>query len=232
MKKTDKKIEDLEKELSYILGRRPDEFGLIPDQEGYISIKDLIQVYTQLGKTLTRNDINEILLKGTRLEIKENKIRAREIFFSIENIDLDLLPNTLFTFIRERAHETVFMQGIRYTNSWVPLFRDRDSALRVGNRRTKDPVILEITTNGFRASGVNAYILGDLILVSHVPKEALLGPRPKVEERTHTKIQKAVVPQELPGSVLLRPEPKPWQKAPKGRKPKGWKESLRKLRKQ
>lgn len=232
MNKVDKKIEDLEKELSYILGRKPDEFGLIPDQEGYISIKDLIQVYSQLGKTLTKNDLNEIILKDTKLEIRENRIRAKEIFFSVENISIHMLPKTLFTFIRERAHEAVFQQGIRYTNSLVPLFRDKDFALKVGMRRTKDPIILEINTNEFKNRGVKAYVIGDMILVSHVPQEALLGPRPKMEEKALKKPLKSSTPKELPGSVLLRPEPKPGPKAPKGRKPKGWKESVRKLRRQ
>ena len=41
---------DLKKQakfLTYILGIRPDEFGLVPDKEGYVKIKDLSRPYTK-----------------------------------------------------------------------------------------------------------------------------------------------------------------------------------------
>jgi len=35
--------QNLAKMLAYVLGRRPDEFGLIPDAEGFVRIKDLLK---------------------------------------------------------------------------------------------------------------------------------------------------------------------------------------------
>jgi putative RNA 2'-phosphotransferase len=29
--------------LSYVLGRRPDEFGLVPDADGFVRLKDLLK---------------------------------------------------------------------------------------------------------------------------------------------------------------------------------------------
>ena len=31
------RLEDLKKQVTYILSRRPDEFGLVPDEEGFIN---------------------------------------------------------------------------------------------------------------------------------------------------------------------------------------------------
>ena len=40
---TRKSVKQLEKWLKYILERRPDEFGLVPNPEGYVKIKDLLK---------------------------------------------------------------------------------------------------------------------------------------------------------------------------------------------
>ena len=41
-KKTTQKQDSLEKLLRYILGLRPDEFGLHPDENGYVAVKPLL----------------------------------------------------------------------------------------------------------------------------------------------------------------------------------------------
>ncbi|MCK7505928.1 MAG: hypothetical protein MZV70_18885 [Desulfobacterales bacterium] len=43
MSKSAFSAEPLAKMLAYVLGRRPDEFGLIPDAEGFVKIKDLLK---------------------------------------------------------------------------------------------------------------------------------------------------------------------------------------------
>ena len=37
-------LKPLAKFLAYILGNRPDEFGLVPDPDGYVKIKALLKV--------------------------------------------------------------------------------------------------------------------------------------------------------------------------------------------
>ncbi|MFN3534388.1 MAG: hypothetical protein ACK4WB_03255 [Desulfatiglandales bacterium] len=222
---------ELEKELNYILGRYPDEFGLIPDEMGYVSLKELLAVLSELGKGVTKNDINELLLRGGAFEIKGNRIRAKEIFFSRESIPNDLLPPTLYTFIRRRAHESVFREGIRYLDQMVPLFRDRESALKIGNRKTQGPVILELSTKAFRGAKTQVFALGNMLMADYIPKDSIVGPRPEAKDTKERSKVREVGHQELPGSVVLRPEGRPFQRVPKGKKPKGWKESIRKFRK-
>ena len=38
-----RKVEILSRLMSYILGNRPDEFGLVPDREGYVGMKEFLQ---------------------------------------------------------------------------------------------------------------------------------------------------------------------------------------------
>ncbi|MFW5875013.1 MAG: RNA 2'-phosphotransferase, partial [bacterium] len=57
-------MQQLAKLLSYILEKRPDEFGLIPDEQGYVSIKELLKVFaeTEGWRHIRRSSINELML--------------------------------------------------------------------------------------------------------------------------------------------------------------------------
>ena len=46
MKKT-KSTQILAKFIAYILERRPDEFGLVTDKEGFVKIKELLKAITE-----------------------------------------------------------------------------------------------------------------------------------------------------------------------------------------
>ena len=66
--------------LAYVLGRRPDEFGLIPDAEGFVRIKDLLKaLHEEEGwGYVNLSHLNEVLLSvpGAPFEIRENRIRC------------------------------------------------------------------------------------------------------------------------------------------------------------
>ena len=42
-KKTQIRINDLSRFLLYMLGRRPDEFGLVPEGEGWLSFREILR---------------------------------------------------------------------------------------------------------------------------------------------------------------------------------------------
>jgi len=71
----------LAKFLNYVLGRRPDEFGLVTDKEGFVKIKDLIKATSEEEglKYVRRAHINEIMitLPNHGLEIADPLIRAQ-----------------------------------------------------------------------------------------------------------------------------------------------------------
>jgi len=52
--------------LVYMLGHRPDEFGLVPDSEGFIPYKELLQaIHEEEGwRYVRRSHINEVLFGG------------------------------------------------------------------------------------------------------------------------------------------------------------------------
>lgn len=230
MANPDKRIGSIAKELSYVIGRKPDEFGLVPDRDGYFSIKEVMQVFSQQGKILTKNDINELLLKDKSFELEGNRIRPKEIFFTIEDIPPEFLPDIVYTFVRKRAHSTVYKEGIMYPDRFVLLFRDREFASEIGKRKTKDPIVLEISTKILSRHSIRICALGNLLLAESVPKDAIVGPRPEANEREVRKVRKAPEVTELPGSFILKPEGGQSRHG-KGKKAKGWKELMRKSRK-
>ncbi len=42
-----KNVRQLEKFLFYVLGKRPDEFGLVPDSEGYVRTRELLRAVSE-----------------------------------------------------------------------------------------------------------------------------------------------------------------------------------------
>jgi putative RNA 2'-phosphotransferase len=231
MSKTEKRIDDLVRHLNYVLGRRPDEFGLVPDENGFFSIKEVIQSFSKEIRPITYNDINELILKGAGIEVIENKIRVKEIYFSFEPCDISNMPKILYTFVRQKAHPVVLEKGIREGIKMIPLFSNKDFAQKVGRLRIGEPIILEIDSKRLIEKGTKPLMLGELFLVHSIPKEAITGPPIKAIEEKPKKPPKKPEPPEKPGSYLLKtPPPTRPQKPPKGRKPKGWKEGIRKFR--
>jgi len=106
----------LAKFLTYVLARRPDEFGLVPDQDGFVKIKELLKAVNeeQDWKYVRHSHINEILitLPSPFFEIQANLIRA----VSREQLSLpapaENLPKLLYTCVRRKAYPAVTEKGI------------------------------------------------------------------------------------------------------------------------
>ena len=103
------KVENLSRFLVYVLGLRPDEFGLVPDVDGFVGYKELLQaIHEEEGwRYVRQSHVNEVLMgKDRQLFHTEGKrIRVLE-----KKWDLDLdtpapsLPRILFIAVRKRAH--------------------------------------------------------------------------------------------------------------------------------
>jgi len=229
--------------LTYILAYRPDEFGLIPDEEGFVRYKDLFKaLHEENGwRHVRRSHINEMLMGGDRalFEAEDDRIRSQERHW-ILNTDNDLpLPGLLYTPVRRRAHPVAMERGLKAErNSYLALSPDREMALRMGHRRDQHPVLLEIPAAAAGKKGVQIFPFGDLFLAPEIPAHCISGPLPskdlvEKEEKKADKKQKphAGLQSATPGSFILDPQrdPDPSRKS-RGKKRKGWKEEARKMR--
>jgi len=241
----DMQVEGLARFLDYVLGRQPDEFGLVPDADGYVSFKELLKAIQEdpEWRQVRQGGIREVLMGEKRgwFEADERKIRAVERSWVLPGSGMPLseVPRMLFAAVRQRAHPVVMEKGLMpQADPFVVLSEDREMAARLGRRRDPEPVVLEIRASASRAKGVRYFGFGRLFLSPGIPAEFIAGP--KVDQallearalRREAK-EKTAAPQPdfTPGSFLLEPLRDPQaQRKRSGRKRKGWKEESRKVR--
>jgi putative RNA 2'-phosphotransferase len=242
--KPPKSVTRLAKYLDYVLGRRPDEIGLVPDPQGYVKIKELLKGLAEEEgwRNVRTAHLNEMLvvLPKPPIEISENMIRAthREDL-PVEKIEFNP-PKLLYTCIRRRAYPRALEKGILPgLNRAVVLSVDTDMALRMGKRIDPDPILLTVHVGMAQDRGGLIFRqVGQLLyLTDYLPAEFFSGPplpkEKKVEPKADRKSPVARNPE--PGSFQVdltsiaggraNPEDKLL-----GRKPK-WKQDKKKSRK-
>lgn len=235
------RVQNLSRFLNYILGHRPDEFGLVPDPDGFISYKELLRaIHEEPGWGYVKEgDIREVLMSEGRFlfEADENRIRALERRWHMDGDSPETPPPILYFAVRKRAHAHVVEKGLS-SERHVVLSTDSEFALRIGRRRDPKPVLLEILTRPARLKGVSFAVFGDLYLAHEVPPDCISGPPveeeapPRKDAKTKEEKPGRRKAEFMPGSFLLDPhrDPAP-HRAFKGKKTRGWKENARKLRK-
>lgn len=187
-----KSPQSLAKLLAYMLGRRPDEFGLVTDETGFVKIKDLLKALSEEEgwKYVRRSNLNEILysLSEPPFEISGNQIRAKHRDQLSQPKPAQDLPKLLFTCIRKRAYRSVLDKGIFPSGfHQVVLSSNREIALRIGKRTDHDPVMLTIQVQKSMAKGVKFYQTGEaLYLAERIPVSCFNGP-PLPKERPEAK---------------------------------------------
>ncbi len=227
--------------MLYVLGRNPHEFGLVPDKEGFVTYKELVQALNEEPgwRYVRQSHIHEVLLGKNRelFQPLEKRIRATDTHWELDlGRPSSTLPAILYTPVRRKAHPVVMEKGLRSAEGrYLILSSDRDMALRTGKRRDQDPVVLEVLARVAGSEGVKFYVFGDLFLGIEIPAKFIAGPpvsRDVLEgRRTETSKKEAAPkkrPYEAPGTFLLdlARDPDPYRRA-KGRKRKGWKEEAR-----
>jgi putative RNA 2'-phosphotransferase len=239
--------EQLAKLTAYILERHPEEFGLILNPDGFVSIKELLKVvHEESGYGyVRRSHLNEIQISiPASLEIRDDRIRAinRENLASPSPADHP--PKILFTCIRRKAHAVVIDKGIYPQGAdHVVLSSDRNMAERIGRRKDSQPIVLEVHTVKSYQQGVRFYQSGDsLFLADFIPPDCFSAPplpKEKHENEKPAKVSRRNKPEReedfTPGTFYMDISPEKKSKKT-GAKPKSrkapWKKDRKKLRKE
>ena len=172
----------LEKFIVYVLGRRPDEFGLVPDAEGWVKLKDLLKALNEEDgwRHVRRSHIDEIVLTqpAAEIEINDNRVRARLREHLPVPQPVDRPPKLFFTCIRRRAYSVVLEKGIvAAEGKKVVLAAAPDLALRIGRRRDPDPVLLTVNVEQALTHGIALHRFGELLyLADAIPSGCFTGP--------------------------------------------------------
>ena len=189
----------LAKFLDYVLSRRPDEFGLVPDKRGFFKIKELLKaINEETGfKYVRRSHLDEILitLPGHSFEIDAKLIRSKtRDRLPQRSVALDT-PKLLFTCVRQKAYPHVSIKGIRPgAFSHIVLSSDIDMARRIGKRFDPDPVVLHVNVQQSELQGVVFFQAGEtLYLANFIPADCFSGPALPREKPLSKQAKKADV---------------------------------------
>ncbi len=192
--------------LEYILALRPFEFALVPDKEGYISIKELLKAVheTKDLRWINKGNINSYISISSKplVEIKENKIRAVNFSKILFPEKTSLIPGELYLGIRRKAWPHIFEKGIYYKEKKVLLSSDKKRAAVIGKRIDNDPLIIHVSTKICVQKKVIFEKYGDeLYLSDFLPKESLKGPSiEKITEQIKDKNKKREKKETVHGS--------------------------------
>ena len=189
----------LAKFLDYILSRRPDEFGLVADNDGFFKIKDLIKALNEEDgfRYVRRSHLNEILITvpDPTFEIADKLIRSKvRDRLPQRSVALDA-PKLLYTCVRQKAYPHVSNKGIRPTGfSHIVLSSDIDMAERIGKRFDREPVVLHVNVQQSEIQGVVFIRTGDaLYLTDYIPEGCFSGPALPKEKPAPKQTKKAKV---------------------------------------
>lgn len=206
-----KSLERLAKFLDYILGRKPDEFGLVPDNEGFIKIKDLLKALSEEEgwKHVRRSHLNEVLitLKNPPIELSGQRIRAKNRDQLPVPVPADTPPKLLYTCIRRRAYPVVSQNGISPASyPKVILSSEKTLAERMGKRIDPQPVMLTVHVSNALKKQMVFHKAGEAIYLSEaISPDCFSGPPLPKETQTPKKEEekpKRQMPPE-PGSFLM-----------------------------
>lgn len=237
-KKHQIRVQSLGRLLVYMLGHRPDEFGLVPDREGFVPCKQLLQAFHEepAWQYVRQSHINEVLLGKERalFQAEGNRIRAMDRKWQL---DFDhpsaTVPKILFTGVRKKAHPVVMAKGLSAPEGMPIAFSsDQETALRIGRRRDREPVLLEVSAAAAARTGISFYPFGILFLSHGIPNKFIVGPPvPKtMEEKVKDKPMTPSIDLS-PGTFSLEISMDPdLARRARGKKPRGWKEAARNMR--
>ena len=237
-----KEIKKQSKFLFYILGHKPDEFGLVPDLNGFVKTKDFLKAITEENgwKFFRKSNIDEILISAVDppIEILGNTIRSRNREHLKERLFLEHPPKILYTAIRRKAYPTALDKGIHpMGRHHVILSSKKEMAQRIGKRIDRQPILLTINTAAAIQYGSLFFQSGErLFLSKYIAPGCFTGPSlPK--EPSETTNKEAVKPKErnkTPGSFFPETPKDDAEKlrSTKQRKRKeiGWKEERKRMR--
>ena len=170
----------LSKVISHALRHEPWVYELELNEEGWVEVETLMKTLRQEReewKNLSIQDLEEMIKKSSkkRYEITGNNIRA----LYGHSLPGKLLkessppPEILFHGTSHRAWEIIKSSGLLPMNrQYVHLSFDKETAIEVGKRKDKNPLILNIKAKKAFQEGVKFYKGNEKVWLSdYIPAE-------------------------------------------------------------
>lgn len=164
--------------MSLILRHNPGVIHASLDQNGWLSVDELIQGIRKKGLDIDREILDEVVKNNNkqRFSFDESgeKIRANQ-GHSVQ-VDVELKeaspPDFLFHGTVDKFMAAIRKEGLKKMNrQHVHLSKDRETAINVGGRRGK-PIILTVRSGDMSRAGIVFYLSENGVwLTDQVPSE-------------------------------------------------------------
>lgn len=185
-------LKRLLKFLLYVLGERPDEFGLVPENQGWVDFRDLFAALSQEDglKGVRERDLQAASAASEKreIEIDGTRVRASVRRFSPPSPESNP-PKLLYLCVREKGYPVAADEGVRPGRGpYLLLSPEKEKALLWGKRRGAE-VLLTINTKMAWEQGASFLRFGEsLYLSAFLPKDSFTGPSlAKMMERREKK---------------------------------------------
>ncbi len=166
---------NLSKSMAHALRHAPEQYGLKLDNNGWISILDLIEGLKSKSRKWQNldRDLIEVMIEDAdkqRYQILDNRIRA-VYGHSSEDIEITYEPSEppeiLFHGTTPKALDLIKPDGLKKMNrKFVHLSPDIDTAMIVAKRRTNKPCIIRVNAQDAFLNGIQFYYGHDQIWLS------------------------------------------------------------------
>jgi putative RNA 2'-phosphotransferase len=174
----------LSKFLALILRHQPERFGLVLDEEGWTSLSEVLEILRGLPnfRWATRADVMQLVEQGSgddkrRFEVEEDRIRARYGHSVDQPIMAEACtpPSILYHGTAPESLESIRQEGLLpMDRQYVHLSPDTDTAVRVGSRHSRKPVIITVRAGEAHAAGIEFFQADEQVyLAKNVPAEFL-----------------------------------------------------------
>jgi putative RNA 2'-phosphotransferase len=170
--------EELSKAISHALRHEPWLYELELDDEGWADLNILLAALRERGdewQHLSHKDVEQMIAMSAkrRHEIEGGRIRAlygHSVPGKLRR-ERGVPPATLFHGTSPMVAEIVMRDGLRaMTRQYVHLSTDPATALEVGRRKSRTPVLLHVDAGRAHENGVAFYIGNDKVwLADEVP---------------------------------------------------------------
>ncbi len=174
--------------LSLVLRHRPELLGLTLDQEGWVSVAELIRRTGEAGRPLTEDELAWIVENDEkrRYSFSEDRSRIRANYGHSLEVELDSAarrpPDVLFHGTATSSLGSILSQGIvPGRRQYVHLSSDPETALMVGQRHGT-PVVLRVAAAEMHEKGCSFFETGTGIwLTARVPAEFIEPPESQAD---------------------------------------------------
>jgi len=169
----------LSRTLAYALRHDPASFGITLDEEGWVPVQDLLAALRRRSawRHVQEEDFAAVIAQSDkkRYEMQDGKIRAYYGHSVAQKMKRDAAvpPAILFHGTTREAADAIKLDGLRAMNrQYVHLSADKETARQVALRRTRKPVILEVSALQAHQHGIAFYLGNDMVwLADYIPGE-------------------------------------------------------------